>query len=67
MLPFAIFGGFGLVLLGWQMFESLRTMEIRMRGGAVIRRNEKPKLFWLIIALQLPIMAIFLWLVLFAR
>ena len=67
MLLFAIFGALGLAASGWQMFEALRAMEFKMRGGAVIRRNEKPKAFWLMAACHIPFMGVCLWLVLFAR
>jgi hypothetical protein len=67
MLQLRIFCGFALMLLSWQLFEALRTTEIKMRGGGVIRRDEKPELFWFAVASHLPIIGIFLWVVLFAR
>jgi hypothetical protein len=59
-----IFGLFGLAALGWQLFNALRAMEIKMRGGGVIRRDDRPIAFWLMIAFNLPMLALCTWLVL---
>ena len=62
-----MFGGFGIALIGWQLIEALRTMEIKMRGGGVVRTDERPKVFWLIIASPLPMLAVRTWPALQAR
>lgn len=59
-----IFGMVGLAALGWQLFEALRKMEIRIRGGEVIRCEDSPITFWLMVALNLPMLAVCTWLVL---
>jgi hypothetical protein len=59
-----IFGLVGLALLGWQLFRALSTMEIEMRGGRVMRRDEQPIQFWLAVAAHLPMLAVCTWIVL---
>lgn len=39
-------------LVGFRLFNSLRTMQIQLGFGAVLLRDESPLLFWLAIALQ---------------
>jgi hypothetical protein len=39
-------------LVGFKLFNSLRTMQIQLGFGAVLLRYESPLLFWLGIALQ---------------
>ncbi|TPQ40703.1 hypothetical protein C2U70_04535 [Bradyrhizobium guangdongense] len=39
-------------LVGFKLFNSLRTMQIQLGFGAVLLRYESPLLFWLAIALQ---------------
>ena len=62
--PFMIFGLIGLAALGWQLFNALCTMEIKMRGGGVIRRDERPTAFWLMVVIHFPMLAICTWLAL---
>ena len=43
------------VVFGWvaaKLFHGLRTMEIQMGVGIVLRRSESPLLFWAVIAIQ---------------
>jgi hypothetical protein len=39
-------------LVGFRLFNSLRTMQIQLGFGAVLLRYESPSLFWLALALQ---------------
>lgn len=39
-------------LVGFKLFNSLRTMQIQLGFGAVLLRYESPLFFWLAIALQ---------------
>jgi hypothetical protein len=39
-------------LIGLKLFNSLRTMQIRMGVGVVLSMYESPLLFWTMIALQ---------------
>jgi hypothetical protein len=45
-------------LIAWELFGSLRTLEVRMRGGGVVSRQEKPTLFWVLIAGQCWVLAL---------
>jgi hypothetical protein len=40
------------VLMALKLFNSLRTMQVRMGVGVVLSRYENPVLFWIEIALQ---------------
>ncbi|MGJ4947619.1 hypothetical protein [Bradyrhizobium sp. HKCCYLS20291] len=48
-------------LIGWQLFRSIITMKIKLRGGEIIRRDEQPVRFWLMIGGQLPVLTVFIW------
>jgi hypothetical protein len=52
LLPFKAFAALLFLLFSWQLFDSLRRMEVRMRRGSGVRSDERPKLFWALIALQ---------------
>jgi hypothetical protein len=41
-----------LPLFGWQLFNCLRTMEVRLRGGTTIYRHERPRLFWVLVGIN---------------
>ena len=40
------------MLMSCRLFNSLRTMEIRMGMGVVLLRYESPPLFWFVIGFQ---------------
>ena len=55
-----------LAFLGWRVFASLRDGEVGVKvfgERPVIRRRDRPIVFWLIIAVHILFMAIFLLLV----
>jgi hypothetical protein len=54
----------GFVAVAWQLFNALLTKEVRMRSGGVVRRDDKPIAFWLLIVFHLPILAGLFWIVL---
>lgn len=39
-------------LVGFRLFNGLRTMQLQLGFGAILLRYESPSLFWLAIALQ---------------
>lgn len=43
---------FVLALMALKLFNSLRTMRIRMGVGVILSMYESPLLFWIVIALQ---------------
>jgi hypothetical protein len=44
--------GLAFVLASCKLFNSLRTMEVQMGVGAVLRRDESPFQYWFVILLQ---------------
>jgi hypothetical protein len=49
------------IVFGWvgaKLFHGLRTMEIQMGVGVVLRRYESPLLFWAVIAIQCLVLGI---------
>ena len=66
MLVVRIAAGIVLTAISWQIFQALRYHEIRGRGGASIYKHESPALFWLVLASCLPLMAVLLFMILFA-
>ena len=60
LLGFRLFAAAVLVVLSWQLFQSLRRMAVRMRGGSWVCRDQQPKLFWSLIAFQCWMIFIFL-------
>ena len=63
---FIIFGWFLLIVTSWQLFEAIRTRQFRMRWGRVVRRDESPGEFWLMVVAHLPLLAVRAWLALFS-
>ena len=66
MLMVRIAAGTVLFIVSWQIFQALRDHEIRGRNGYSIYKHESPVLFWLAIAACLPLMAVLLFMILFA-
>ena len=56
--PFTIFGVFGLGAIGWKVVRAPCTMEMKMRGGGVIRYEDRPIAFSLIVASSTPFLAV---------
>jgi hypothetical protein len=47
----------------WLVFNSLRTMEVRLNDGTVISRYERPVLFWFLVGIGFWGIFLSLWLV----
>ena len=57
---------FAFALMSLKLFNSLRTMQIRMGAGVVLSRYESPLMFWAVIAIQGLIIGTLLGIIYFA-